>query len=611
MLLPLLFWGILQHAAAQSDSLTLPVVQVHGSKVVPLFSTALMHRPDTALQLLTSTATSSEVLPLMGFFLKTYGSGSLATGAFRGTAAGHNTVVWNGFNIKNPMNGVIDFSLFPLSLTDELTLIEGGGSSLYGNGAIGATLMLNDQPDLRPGLHGMLNLRGGSFSDWRQSAALNFAKKNTAANLKLWHQAAANDFPLNPGGQRQQNARLKHFGLSQSNHLQLTARSQLSSFFWYQDARRQIPPSRTETNTHAQQDDQVLRSGARWNCRRKNSMSSAQLGYFKEQLLFFNDLIDSSRSQSNTWTASLNHQHYLPHNKLLLKVQGEHQQAHTRETGTQQRYTLAAVAGWKYYSPSENSFLELFLRQELVDGKAVPVTGSAGANWRLAAHLITTVRFSRSYNVPTFNDLYWQDAFAKGNPDLKPETGYGLEWGLLLQPSENVHINLRFHSTTVTHRILWAQFAGTWQPRNLDEVWSRGLSMKLAWSHRLHTWTFNHQAHLHLNRSSDVDNPSSQLIYTPVLTANYSVVAKKGPNSAVLQSNYNSRIFTTSDNNNRYALPPFALLNLHLMRHWKLGKHSITTALSINNFLNANYEIIKARPMPGRNFGWLVRWVFD
>lgn len=591
----------LQSLSAQSDTLTLPEVQVSADISVQVFNTAAIHRPDTSLQLLNSLGTGAEVLPQMGFFLKTYGSGSLATSAFRGTGANHSTVVWNGFNIKNSMNGVIDYSLFPMGLADDMALFDGGGSSLYGNGAIGGTLMLNDRLKFGEGFQTKLTLSGGSYSDFRQNASLHFSKKRSASNLKLWNQTAKNDFPVKPDKHRQENAEMRHSGLSQSNRFQLNSRNELSTFFWYQDVSRQIPPSRTETNSHSQQDDQVLRTAVRFNSRQESGMTTLQAGYFKEKLLFFNDLIDSSRSRSNTWVADAIQQHYFSRNKLSLKLQGQHQQANTRETGEQKRNTLAAIAGWKYYSPSEQSFLEVFIRQELVDGKAVPLTGSTGLNWKVAAKALTTFRLSRSYNIPTFNDLYWQDAFAKGNPDLKAETGYGFEWGLKLS-DDKAFVDFRLHSTTVSNRIIWAQTFGTWKPFNFDEVWARGFSLTLGANHHVNSWELRHRTAVMFNRSSIVGNRFNQLIYTPLITANYTFIVEKGVNKAILQCDYTSRIYTTTSNNELYSVPPFVLLNLHLMRNWQLGNIPLSTALSINNLLNKDYEVIDSRPMPGRNF---------
>lgn len=47
-------------------------------------------------------------------FVKSEGRGALSTVSFRGTAASHTDVVWNGVSLKSPMFGEVDFSLIPL-----------------------------------------------------------------------------------------------------------------------------------------------------------------------------------------------------------------------------------------------------------------------------------------------------------------------------------------------------------------------------------------------------------------------------------------------------------------------------------------------------------------
>ena len=58
-------------------------------------------------------------------FIKDHGRGALATASFRGTAASHTRVTWNGININSPMAGMVDFSLIPVWIIDGLDLKHG------------------------------------------------------------------------------------------------------------------------------------------------------------------------------------------------------------------------------------------------------------------------------------------------------------------------------------------------------------------------------------------------------------------------------------------------------------------------------------------------------
>lgn len=46
-------------------------------------------------------------------FVKSYGPGGMATAHFRGTAASHSRIVWNGLNLNSPMRGLPTFHCFP------------------------------------------------------------------------------------------------------------------------------------------------------------------------------------------------------------------------------------------------------------------------------------------------------------------------------------------------------------------------------------------------------------------------------------------------------------------------------------------------------------------
>ena len=79
-------------------------------------------------------------------FVKTYGQGSTATVSFRGTAASHTQVLWNGVNINNPMLGQVDFSLIPVWFVDQTELYHGGSSLQDGSGALGGEVSLSSRP---------------------------------------------------------------------------------------------------------------------------------------------------------------------------------------------------------------------------------------------------------------------------------------------------------------------------------------------------------------------------------------------------------------------------------------------------------------------------------
>ncbi|MDQ5928952.1 MAG: Vitamin transporter BtuB, partial [Bacteroidota bacterium] len=77
-------------------------------------------------------------------YFKQYGRGMLSTVSFRGTTASQTAVLWNGININSQMNGQTDFNTLSTQGYNSIAVKGGGGSILYGSGAIGGTVHLND-----------------------------------------------------------------------------------------------------------------------------------------------------------------------------------------------------------------------------------------------------------------------------------------------------------------------------------------------------------------------------------------------------------------------------------------------------------------------------------
>ncbi|MCW5920641.1 MAG: Plug domain-containing protein, partial [Bacteroidetes bacterium] len=60
-----------------------------------------------------------------GVIIKNYGPGSLASSTIRGGNANQTAVIWNGFNINNPMLGQTDLSVIPEFFADKISMQYG------------------------------------------------------------------------------------------------------------------------------------------------------------------------------------------------------------------------------------------------------------------------------------------------------------------------------------------------------------------------------------------------------------------------------------------------------------------------------------------------------
>ncbi len=107
-------------------------------------------------------------------FIKEHGRGALATASFRGTAASHTQVNWNGININNPMAGMVDFSLIPVYIVDDLNLKHGSASLADRSGGLGGSINIENSVDWQ-NRFGLKYMQGiGSYSTFDEFLSVGF-----------------------------------------------------------------------------------------------------------------------------------------------------------------------------------------------------------------------------------------------------------------------------------------------------------------------------------------------------------------------------------------------------------------------------------------------------
>lgn len=129
-------------------------------------------------------------------FINSYGPGMLATTTFRGTDASQTAVLWNGFSLQNPMSAELDLALVPVDFLQDVKIQYGGSSALFGSGAIGGTIHLDNSAVYDKGLTIGLNSSYGSFDNQHQGINIQLSEKQIISSIKIFEQSAKNDFPL-------------------------------------------------------------------------------------------------------------------------------------------------------------------------------------------------------------------------------------------------------------------------------------------------------------------------------------------------------------------------------------------------------------------------------
>jgi iron complex outermembrane receptor protein len=596
----------------------LKVVEVSSSRLI-LFSNA--NKSETLDSTLLDRYASSNLADILvnesQIFIKSYGLGSLATTSFRGAAASHTSVLWNGFNLQSPMNGIIDLSLIPANFMNNVAIQYGGAGALWGTGAVGGSIHLSNFSENNKGVTVATTNSFGSFSDKKQQVNVEFSKKRLVSSLKVFNHEAKNDFPFiniaqyGKPEQKQTNAELKEYGFLQENYFTINNYQKINTRFWYQSNDRNIPPSMTQNISVSNQKDEFYRATAEWQRVKEKLTLLVRAAYFDEFLSFTDSLINiENKSRTKVFISEGETRFSISKYDLLnIGVNNTYSEAITEDYVENSHQNRTAVfASYKLHSKNNNWDAVLSARQEFIENKTIPLAPSIGIKGKILRHFYIKANAAKHYRIPTFNDLYWAQG---GNPNLLPENGWSEE--ACLEHLYNFKMVSWELSATAFNRnidnwIIWLpNNYGIWSPENILTVWSRGLEYKVKISFRKNKFNFQlsglYNYILSTNEKSSTANDASldkQLIYVPIQNAQGSItIGYKGTIINYTQI-YTGYRYTLSDNS-KY-LKPYSVANINVSQTFLIGTSKIKVFAQFNNVWNETYQVLAYRAMPLFNY---------
>ncbi|WP_022931992.1 TonB-dependent receptor plug domain-containing protein [Treponema bryantii] len=247
---------------------------------------------------------------------------------------------------------------------------------------------------------------------------------------------------------------------------------------------------------------------------------------------------------------------------------------------------VAAAGGWSFSLPLAIKFCA---NDDNINFAFVPKIGTAweAGKIKLFADLYRMVQF------PNMDDLFWDGAGYHGNPELKPESGWGADLGFTLR-GEKLNGGLTLFSNYYKDKIQWG--SGTTQ--NLSSAFYLGIDFNFKADLFAGFWTLDFNGEYLYNRLLDKSNKytyGKRIMWTPDLTCtlisawNFELVRIS------LSAAYTGRRYTS--NLNVYYLKPYLLLGLAAEAVPVRGK--FTPYLKADNLLNWQYQSVDGYSMPG------------
>ena len=610
--LVLLLWQSF-YAQNTTDTIDIETVKVVEDRIPKAYKITAL---DSAI--VSESATLSDLLEKHSpIFVKTYGLGSLATVSFRGTGASHTNVLWNDVSLNSPMNGQIDFSLYPTLFFDDAELHHGASGLIDGNGALGGSVNLSNKTIFNKGVNGLIQQSIGSYNNYITAVKIGFSNKKWMSETQLYFNASKNNFNyINIALQDrptviQNKAEIQQYGFQQAIYKKLK-NGKIGIRLWYFNSDRMLPPTMQVSENNENQKDESLRTVIEWSGLAGNLKYKWVNAFVKDQLIYTNSLANINAKNSN----------YLLNSKLLTKYYLKHHFILTNDVSI--RYEQAKAGGYDAEQKRYNNTwlvglsknikrlnLDAFNRFTQVGENIQLFAPTVAANYGLLKHQQLKLKANAgiNYNYPTFNDLYWNPG---GNPSLSPEQAKMVEFGssyTFKKKQTAIIAEATGFYSYVYDWIIWQPTAyGYWSPSNLKEVENKGIELSLKLQTVINKVKVNaiinysNTFSTNLKAQNEFDNAvGKQLMYVPYQLLSYSIKAVYKSYSLNYNYNYTGKRFMSTDNN--WYLPANFISNIGISKKFKASKKmSLSTRFNINNLLNQDYQSIAWRPMPGRNY---------
>ncbi|MFA5713754.1 MAG: TonB-dependent receptor plug domain-containing protein [Bacteroidales bacterium] len=557
-------------------------------------------------------------------YIKEYGRGMLSHLSVRGRSSAHTALLWNGIDISTPTMGQINLVQIPLYFFDKMTIHTGGGSTLYGNGAIGGAIELSTTPEWNNGVGGDLTLSAGSYSTLYSGGTFRYSSNSFTSRTSLLYSSSKNNYKFNnntkPGHPRERlnNSAYYNSGIMQEFHKRFKKLSQLSFNLWYLNFNREIQPSIPLNDTpenYASILDRSFKGVIKYEGRvarvsyRIVGAVSEDREFYKEDIIAGTKYFGEVEAQYSVGT-------------LTLKSGGTFQLALPKgnyfDLGVKERrgylYTVA-----RYLPPfaKETLILGAGIRVGEVTNGKVPPMPSIDFKWypyRRGAHnLALRGSFSISSRVPTLNDRYWGGVSSY----LLSESSTTVEGGVDFSRSGerfNLTLSTSLYSSAVENWIRWLPAGQVWRPQNVPHVTSKGIEAQLKvegeWSRLGYRAAANYSySSIVMDKGLWSEDPSigQQLAFQPLHSFNSTLTIERDRVSLFTTISYTGRRSTLDIFD---LLPSYTLTNIGGEYKGILWGNNFSIILSINNLFGVNYQNVKFYAMPPTNSLLTLRYFF-
>ncbi|WP_333596740.1 TonB-dependent receptor plug domain-containing protein [Chryseobacterium flavum] len=549
---------------------------------------------------------SSNLSELLRFqspvYIKENGRGAVSSPSFRGTTAQQTAFVWNGININSSFLGQGDINNIALFGYDQIGIKSGGGSVIYGSGAIGGSIHLDNSLTFNKGFHTSLFSESASFDTYNNVVKGSYSNERLSFKVSGSHSISRNDYKVEEKGKDYTNDNGQYYNtnINIAAAYKIASRHQISWISEFFNGKQHYPVHFGNMEEQTKYHTQNIRSLISWDWNERKFSNSFKTAYTEENFQYFGNINGPETSGAAGKNYILkNDFNYFISPEWNINVIGEFQVNKGLGEGTSRIGDISrnagSVAGLLRYFPTKDLRFEAGIKKDFVEKISSPVLFSFSGKWNVVKWYDVGLNVSRNFRAPSFNDLYWSPG---GNMDLKPETSYQFElrnqfklgnFKLMIAP---FYMNIR-------DMIRWLPAnSGFYAAFNTNRVESYGLESQLEFEKKVGKHTLRTHFGYSYTKSTDLDI-QKQLMYVPFHKFTGMVDYQYDFVKVYVQGMFNGLTYTDSNEKRKDALDPYFVMNAGV--NATFFKH-YTVGFKVNNILNETYYTMLSYPLPERNY---------
>lgn len=575
----------------------------------------------------TGASQVGEVLSFVpGVFVRNYGGlGGLKTVSLRGTSAAQTAVLLDGVRLNSSQNGLVDLSTLPVGIVEEIEVVRGGESALFGASAVGGTINIRSVSFHRETTVRMQS-SVGSFGEVGAGGTLRFSADSAMILFAGDYRTSQGDYPFlfNQFGSTTTVRRSNGGFHALSGVLGLAA--QTGSWQWRghliaRSTERGSPGAVVQGSIEEEQarlaeDDLLailhaergtdgatslaLTASGRANRFRYNDPGASVFGAQGiDETFYARDATLAARMQFLAWS-QLNE---LQAEAGIAELRGAMLQPGVGPVVSRRTLSLAGRMERSLEAGGQEIVVQAALRLDHYSDAGTAVSPLLATSWRPGVlPLAVLVQWAYNFRPPSFNELYYLNF---GTAGLQPERSHSLNAGVRWTVADGIDADIHSFLIHTSDKIVAVPVSpATWNARSVGAVQTRGVECSASgvlWDGLLRfsgAWTLQQS----LNRSGNPATDGKDLAYIPRSLLSASVATRVWQVEAGVQALRTGERYSLDGNAPDALLPPFTTVGLFAGLHITPGPLSVDVRIFCDNMFDERYSVIRNYPMPGRSF---------